>query len=198
MIDQTTVQGIETAIDHLAYEFQEAPGLLLTEDDLKCHLVAKIARLQELGVPAASADEGVLATAVHAEVPWFDNHNQLKLRPDITITDPSALSIQRAMQEGIPFPRKGAHFTGNSIVVELKFYRGRGGVGRMAISAIRKDMEKITLLIDRGQKLSPGTFFYGFVVVFSRYSSVSREVRRLAAQTHKNVKVIVRSAGLDP
>lgn len=196
MIDQATVEGIEAAIHELASEFHQTPGLLLTEADMKCYLMAKFARIGNLGIPAASADEGVRATAVHAEVPWFDEQDQLRLRPDITITDPGALSIRRAMQEGIPLPRKGFHFTGNSVVVELKFYRGRDGVRPRAVPVIRQDIETIERLVERGRHLSPGTFLYGIVAVFAKYSGVCREVMELADGTYKNVRVIVRSADL--
>jgi hypothetical protein len=197
MIDQGTVQQIEAAIEELACEFQRAPGLLLTEDDLKCHLMAKFARIGSLGVPVESADKGVLATAVHAEVTWFDDQDQLRLRPDITITDPSALSIQRPMQQGIPLPRKGFHFTGHSVVVELKLYRSRYGIQPTALAAISKDIEKIERLVKRRRRLSPGFFLHGIVVVFGKYSGVCQEVSELAECRHDHVKVIVRSAGLN-
>jgi hypothetical protein len=197
MIDQTTVQQIEVAIDDLACEFQRTPGLLLTEADLKCHLMAKFARIGDLGVPVESADMGVHATAVHAEVPWFDDQDQLMLRPDITITDPKALSVQRAMQQGIQLPRKGFHFTGSSVLVELKLYRGRDGIRSTALGIIRKDIEKLQTLVERGRRLSPGTFLHGIVVVVGKYSGVCLEVSELAAHRLENVKVIVRSAELN-
>jgi len=197
MIDEATVHQLETAIEELACEFQQTPGLLLTEDDLKCHLMAKFARIGSLGVPVESADVGVRATAVHAEVPWFDDQDQLRVRPDITITDPSALSIQRAMQQGIPLPRKGFHFTGPSVVVELKLYRDRKGIRPTAHAPICKDIKKLERLLARGRCLSPGTFLYGIMVVFGRYAGVCREVSELAACRRDNVKIIVRSAGLN-
>lgn len=69
MIDQATVEAIAAAIDELAAEFRQTPGLLLTEADVKCHLIAKFARIGNLGVPVESTDKGVRATAVHGEVP---------------------------------------------------------------------------------------------------------------------------------
>ena len=129
--------------------------------DLKYHVMAKLGRIGNLGTPLPSADAGVLATAVHAEVPWFDENDQLMLRPDITVTDPGELSIQRAMQCGIPLPRKGCHFIGNSVVLELKFYKGRDGVRPRALPAIQSDIDKIERLTARGSRLSPETFLHG-------------------------------------
>jgi hypothetical protein len=197
MIDLGTVDKLEVAIEDLVREWRHTPGLLLTEDDLKCHLMARFAGIGDLGVPVESADVGVRATAVHAEVPWFDDQDQLRLRPDITITDPSALSTQRAMQKGLPLLRKGFHFTGPSVVVELKLYRGRDGIRPTALGVIRRDVEKIERLVERARRLSPGTFLYGIVVVFGKYSGTCSEVNQFAAQTRDNVKVMVRSAELN-
>lgn len=197
MIDLGTVDKLQVAIEDLAREWRHAPGLLLTGDDFKCHLMAKFADIGDLGVPVESADDGVRATAVHAEVPWFDDQDQLRLRPDITITDPSALNIQRAMQQGIPLPRKGFQFSGPSVIVELKLYRGRDGIRPTALRGIRRDVEKIEQLVERARRLSPGTFLYGIVVVFGKYSGTCPEVNKFAAQTRDNVKVIVRSAELN-
>jgi hypothetical protein len=158
--------------------------------------MAKFARIGNLGVPVDSADAGVRATAIHAEVSWFDEQNQLRLRPDITITDPRALSIQRAMQQGIPFPRKGFHFNGSSVVVELKLYRGRGGIRPTAVAVVRRDIEKIERLVARGRNLSPPTFLHGIVVVFGKYSGICSELTQLAAEPRDNVSVIVRSAAV--
>ena len=197
MIDLGTVDKLKVAIEDLAREWRDAPGLLLTEDDLKCHLMAKFAGIEDLGVAVESADVGVYATAVHAEIPWFDDQDQLRLRPDITITDPSKLSIRRSMQQGILLPRKGFQFTGPSVIVELKFYRGCYGIRPTALEVIRRDVEKIELLVERARHQSPETFLYGIVVVFGKYSGTCSEVNQFAAQTRDNVKVIVRSADLN-
>lgn len=197
MIDLGTVDKLVAAIEDLACEWRHTPGLLLTEDDLKCHLMAKFAGIGDLGVPVESADPGVRATAVHAEVPWFDDQDQLRLRPDITITDPSALSIVRPMQQGILFPRKRFHFIGHSVIVELKLYRGRDGIRPTALGVIRRDVEKIEQLVERARHQSPGTFLYGIVVVFGKYSGTCSEVNQFAAQMRDKVKVIVRSAELN-
>lgn len=197
MIDEATVAEIERAIEELAQDFRETPGLLLTEDDLKCQLTAKFYRIGHLGVPVASFDPDIRATAIHTEVPWFDEYGKLRLRPDITITDPKELSIQQPIQQGPRLPRKGCHFIGPSIVVELKFYRGRQGIRSSAVVAIRKDVEKIERLVARGQRLSPAIFLHGIVVVFSRYSGKCEALFHLAEESRPKVTVIVRSADVN-
>lgn len=199
MIDEWTVHAIEQVIEELAYEFRQPPGMLLTEDDLKWQLAAKFSRIDNLENPIQSADPEFKATAVHTEIPWFDESSRLKLKPDITITDPSKLSIRHAMQDGIPFPRKGFHFVGNSIVLELKFYRAHNSPRSTSLPVIHKDIEKIKRLVTKSYELSPETFIFGFVVVFVKFAYVCPELDELVSQTNADdsrVHMVVRSAGL--
>ena len=193
-IDMQTIQIIEEAINNLADEFRCVPGMLLNEDDLKYHLMVKLNDINNFRCPSPSADENVLATSIHAEVPWFDENNELRLRPDITITDPKSLSIIRPMQKGITFPKKGVHFVGNSVILELKFYKGRKGVSQSSLTAIKTDIDKIKRLVERNREVNPGAFLYGIVVVFSRYEHRRPEIEELVSQTNGCVRLIVRSA----
>ncbi len=184
MVDGRTALEVERAIACLADEYARVPGLILTEDDLKCQLFRRLAHLHGLDSAVTSADEGILASPIHTEVPWFDETNSLRLRPDITITDPRRLSVQRALQDGLPLPRKGFHFVGDSIIIELKFYRGQGGIVPRHLQSIRRDVEKLRRLIQRSRSLSPTTYMFGIVAVFAKSSrrcaaldDLAREVR---------------------
>src|SRR5437870_5397714 len=119
MINCQVLSRIQRAIDDLAEEYRRTPGLVLTEDDLKCQLFHRLIKLPELQGSYESADPGTFASMVHTEVAWFDETGKLRLRPDITITEPRLLSIHRTMQQGLRFPYKGFHFTGNSILLEI-------------------------------------------------------------------------------
>ncbi|NOT61473.1 MAG: hypothetical protein HOP19_14745 [Acidobacteria bacterium] len=193
-INMQTIQIIEEAINNLAVEFQRVPGMLLNEDDLKYHLMVKLNDIENFRCPSPSADENVLATSIHAEVPWFDENNALRLRPDITITDPKSLSIIRPMQTGITFPKKGVHFVGNSVILELKFYKNRKGISQSSLDTIKTDIGKIKRLVERNREVNPGAFLYGIVVVFSRYKHGCSEIEELVSQTNGCVRLIVRSA----
>jgi hypothetical protein len=107
MIGPHLISLIETAILDLAREYLGVPGLILTEDDLKCQLFHRILQLPGMDQTYQTADPGVLGSRVHAEVPWFDEEDRLRLRPDIVITDPAYLSVRHAMQSGVPLPSKG-------------------------------------------------------------------------------------------
>lgn len=176
-------------IRELASQFKDVPGLLLNEDDLKCQLVARLATIDTLRNPVESADPGYFASAVHSEVPWFDEDGHLTMRPDITITDPRKLSILHAMDDGFelgspsPLPRKAVHFVGDSILLELKFYRGKNGVPTRSADSIRSDMKKMSDLIARGRSVD-GIFLHGIMVVFSRYDRWSDAVRSIPTTEH--------------
>lgn len=197
MIDSETVRTVCSAIDDIAGEFRMSPGMLLTEDDLNCHLMAKLLR-SDLGEPMQSADPNVMATAIHAEVPWFDEWNQLRLRPDITITDPRFLSIRHGMQDRPRLPHKGFHFIGDTVVVEFKFYRSHSGITARAVQAIRKDVTKIKTLRNRMLAQKPPKFFFGIVAVFAKYSQVCSEMDRFAETTNASgqLRLLVHTSGL--
>ena len=199
MIGPHLIPKIERAINDLASEYMRVPGLILTEDDLKCQLFHRLSHIPELEGSSETVDSGTLASLVHAEVPWFDENSQLKLRPDITITDPRDLSIHHAMQRRLSLPTKRFHFIGDSILFELKFYRGKGGITSRSITKVRNDVEKIRRLRRRSQVLRPGIFIYGFVVVFTKYLPQSDLLNQLVNETNKDhgIKLLVRSSGLD-
>lgn len=83
-IDEHLIPRIENEIRDLANDCKRIPGLVLTEDDLKCQLFRRLLRL-----PGADqiyqSEDGLWASPVHTEVPWFDENDKLTLRPDITI-----------------------------------------------------------------------------------------------------------------
>jgi hypothetical protein len=93
---------IHAGIRQLANDYRNAPGTILTEDDLKCLLVSRLLEIPELRRPKPTAD--LRGTMVHTEVSWFDENGKLGIKPDITILDPRGLSIFRALRERYPLP----------------------------------------------------------------------------------------------
>lgn len=89
---------IERIIDKLERAFRSTPGLILTEDDLKCLLFRELFALQELRAPVPTQDEHIMGTYVHSELTWYGESingrpPKLEIKPDITILDPEHLSI---------------------------------------------------------------------------------------------------------
>ena len=83
----------EQAISDLGLEYLAAPGLILTEDDLKCLLYKKLTCMPEFSEPVPTQDRHIRGTPVHAEVSWYGEKRMLCIKPDITIVEPENVSI---------------------------------------------------------------------------------------------------------
>jgi hypothetical protein len=199
MINEHTLNEVERVILDLASHVYRVAGLVLTEDDLKCHLFHRLLGLPNMSRDCVSADPNTLANPVHVEVPWFDEDRHLRLRPDVTLTDPAQLSVHRSLLKGFPLPRKGFHFVGDSIAIELKFYRGKTGITRQCVAGIRRDLEKLRRLVRRSHQLSPDTYMEGIVAVFSKYARRCPELAELAGQVRagEHIRLIIPDGGLE-
>lgn len=179
-IDEDLIGRIENEISSLADTCKEVPGLVLTEDDLKCRLFQRLLRLLSVNQLYQSEDDG-WASPLHAEVPWFDEDYRLTLRPDITVTDPSRLQINKP-PKGHPGSKYFA-FSADSIVIELKYYRDRRGILPNRVAVIRKDVDKIQRLIDIAHKRGSPKI-YGVVAVLSRYPDRCDALTKLEDEVH--------------
>jgi hypothetical protein len=189
-IDEHLILRIENEIRDLASECKRIPGLVLTEDDLKCQLFRRLLRL--LGPDQSyQSEDGLWASPVHAEVPWFDEKNKLTLRPDITITDPSRLQVL-APPKGHPTAKYFA-FSGNSVLIELKYYRSKRGISSRSAATIQKDVEKIQRLIAIAHKRGAPKNIYGVVAVLRRYPRRCAELKKLEDRVaaHEAIKLII-------
>src|SRR5215471_14368172 len=84
---------IERVIDLVGQRYRNAPGTILTEEDLRCELVHALRRLPGLRRYLPTQDRHIRATSVHAQLSWFGNDRRLSIVPDITIVEPAHLSI---------------------------------------------------------------------------------------------------------
>lgn len=196
VIGPDLVPRIDQVIQELLEHYRRVPGLILTEDDLKCQLFHLLLRLPELADETETADEGVFGSKVHTEVSWFDENNRLSLKPDLTITDPRLLSIYRPMQREVRLPTKGFHFRGDAIIFELKFFRARGGIAPRCLPSVRRDIAKLSRLIDRAGQVAPDAYLFGFVVVFAKFEGLCDEITQLANEVNNGdrLRMIVGSA----
>ena len=136
---------IAGVIEQLASEYRAAPASILTESDLKCLLVSRLISLDSLRGEKPTRDAGILGTMVHSEVSWFDENDRLWLTPDITILEPSKLSIFHGVGK-VRLPRKSFSFNGPAIILELKLVRSTSGVIARSVASIRRDLDKIARL----------------------------------------------------
>ncbi len=159
----TLVNEIDIVLDEIEAQYQRVPGLILTEDDLKCVLYKKLTDLPALIAPSVTDDGIALASTVHAEVSWYDENGRLTLRPDITIIEPENLNIT-GYHRRFPIQRnnpnllpdydysskvsKDFEFGGNAIIFELKFIRGVFGTHPGMVKKIKADYDKIMRLLE--------------------------------------------------
>lgn len=180
---------IENEIRNLADSCKETPGLVLTEDDFKCQLTRRLLRLPGADQSYLSEDS-CWASPLHSEVPWFDEHDKLTLRPDITITDPSRLKVHQPPEGHLG--SKYFAFSGDSKVIELKYYRSKSGILPRSVESIRKDVVKIQRLIAIAHKRGSPKI-YGVVAVLRSYPGRCDELEKLddKVAAHLTIKLIV-------
>ena len=178
-------QQIEQKIEQLASEYRNAPATILTEDDLQCLLVDRLLDVPELSLVKPTRDADVRGTMVHTEVSWFDENGRLRIKPDITILEPSNLSIFHG-SDGCSLPRKGFTFDGRAVIFELKLIRGRSGVTKRSVAAIRRDLDKITRLLTKLENEGVANHVFCYFVVFSKVDRHSPELDGLASRCGAN------------
>ena len=191
---RTQIVGL---INQLASEYRRAPASILTESDFQCLLVSRLMGLDDLRGERPTRDANILGTMVHSEVSWYDEEGRLSLKPDITILEPSNLSIFHGLDKSL-LPPKGYHFNGRAIIFELKLVRERSGVTAKSIPPIRRDLEKITRLLRKVAEEGTRLDLYAYFVLFSKVDRLPQEWDDLIAEYRRNdrLTIIYRSAGV--
>jgi hypothetical protein len=177
----TLTPQIERVINLLKREYSQAPASILTEDDLKCLLHAKLSRLVAFRRRVPTMDGRIFGSAVHAELSWYDENRRLRIRPDITITEPECLRILHGyggpvldpfnsqfggFRRTAPLPSKQYEFGGNAITFELKF--AREGITDAMMELIRKDFAKMKRLFGILDRRGQGDSVFSYLVIFNK------------------------------
>lgn len=181
MVNRNLVNRIIAAIRHLENEYQNSQGLILSEDDLKCLIFKKICAL----IPTnnlSTADRDVTGSALHTEIPFYDETGRLRLKPDITIFNPRGMSIKHGLSIRIKnnklaygkLPSKGFEFGGKAIVIEIKFCKTSKGITVKDAEKIRGDIDKINNLMQRHNRPQADNEILGIIVVFNKTNLVDR------------------------
>jgi len=176
MIDQALVDQIASEIRSLETQYQLSQGLILTEDDLKCHLFSRISTLVNLS--QHTVDPSVLGSPIHSEVKFFDEHGKLTLIPDLTIIRPENLSIFHSVEFSVkaggivqyePYSTKSFEIGGDAIIIELKFCRSKSGLSNKNIQSYQSDIDKISRLQSIVNNRSQGRDrLHGIFAVFNK------------------------------
>lgn len=188
MVNGNLVNRIIAAIRHLENEYRNSQGLILSEDDLKCLIFKKIcALIPTNNLPTADSD--VTGSALHTEIPFYDERGRLRLKPDITIFDPSGMSIKHGVSIRIKnnklaygkLPSKGFEFGGKAIVIEIKFFKTSKGITARDTQRIRGDINKINGLMQRHNRPQADNEILGIMVVFNKTNLFDRSFALLRA-----------------
>jgi len=178
---------LDQVIDEIGLDYHAAPGLILTEDDLKCLLYKKLTAMPGLSEPVLTQDRYIRGTPVHAEVSWYGETRTLCIKPDITIIEPEHLSIlhgyvpnygahmkgphrpppERARRPTPPLPSKQFEFGGKAVIFELKF--ARKGMTDAMFRLIRMDFQKMMRLFEILDRRWEGDSVFGYMVIFNKY-----------------------------
>lgn len=187
ILNDNFISDTEKLIRSVEQEYQGNKGLILTESDLVsliyCRLRSYLFPLNRhnnsgLQWRMRTQDRHIYASPVHLEVPWYDNSDKLTIRPDITILEPSELSILHRYHDGFKLtrntnlsglPSKQFEFGGKAILMELKFIRNKTGITRRTINQFKADYEKIKRLRERhGFSDNEIGTFYSFFIIFNK------------------------------
>ncbi len=185
---------IEHIIKRIEEDYRKTKGLILTEDDLKCLIYSKLKgcfqatehRLLRHTLSSNTGsglrwrmntlDEGIYASPVHTEVAWYDDHDKLTIKPDITILEPNYLSILHGIGDSRRLPSKQFQFAGEAIVLELKFIRNKSGITVKTLeNSIKKDFNKIERLNSRLVEQQMPDSMFCYFVVFNKTNIVCDE-----------------------
>lgn len=187
------VEKIVEAISNLGCEYRQNQGLILSESDLKCLIYKNIFDLLPQKLP--TTDNNITGSPLHTEIPFYDEDDKLRLRPDITILDPRLLSIKHGIGVRIKngkltydkLPSKGFQFGGNAIVIEIKFYKSKSGIQHRNLKTIKKDVKKIFRLRRRCNRHSVGNKIVGIIVIFNKGNKSHKSFHRFLRQYSRKV-----------
>lgn len=173
---------IEKKIDEIGEFYNENKAVILTETDLQCILYQKLLEIESLRkIKKTNNDEDFRTHSVHTEISWFDDKGRLTMKPDISLIDPSNITIENGRQS-IKMPTKGFYFIEGGIIFELKFNRNRSCT--KFLNEIKKDFEKFKKL----KQLNDEIFCY--FVVFNKRDNKNKDfeeflIRNASSSTHK-------------
>jgi hypothetical protein len=189
------IPEIERKVNELASDYSNTTGLILTEDDLKFHLVRKLYEIEGLATPGETIDPGIFATPIHTELSWYGPTGQLGIKPDISIIEPQYLSILHNLDADEDMPSKQCHFAGHSIIFELKFVKIRSGITHGKLAEIVEDIEQVKGIIENLNEPYRDDVF-GFIVVFNKTGRAVPEFHQLLEnyRTEEKYKILYHTA----
>jgi hypothetical protein len=197
-IPNTDVQELERVVESLGSKFSNEQALILSEDDLKCHLFNQMYnKYYSSSYPTIEYE--IKGCPIHTEIPFYDCEGKLTHIPDITILNPDSLSIKnRLIGHGLPskklrLPSKEHEFGGDAVIFELKFCKNKTGISKSNIALYEKDIEKIKKIQAVNQDRNK---IFGFFVIFNKTDKYNRhfEIFLHSEDNNNQLKIIYATA----
>ncbi len=187
---------IKQVVMDLEIEFKENKGLILTEDDLKCHLFRKLYPL--FGESEVTLEPAIKASPLHSELYFFNGNGILSKKPDLAIIQPKNLSIYHSVElnfdsTGIRYKEmcgKEYSFCGTSIIFELKFCKSKNGITSRHIETYKKDIEKIQELQTIANTNQVGNKIIGIFIVFNKTNKKTMAFNELLQYEDETLRIL--------
>lgn len=167
LITENSLTEVRRTIRELTEYWKTNNASILTEFDLQALLFSRLINNPTFSGEHRTADNHITCTMVHGELSWYGPTDALEITPDITILEPSGLSITRNIfNEGLSIPNKQCAFMGQAILIEVKinkhnrYYLQNGG--------IEKDIRNLKFLIEKFQNAGAENKIHTFHVVLDR------------------------------
>ncbi len=162
-------QIVEKSILEIIEEFNSNPDVFLTEEDVRCHLVAKLLQNKQLSTLADTAD-GSKSIPIHTEVRWYGASGKLRYRSDIVLLKTNSLKTKRSFH----LPTKGYSFDEFYSIIEVKLRRIRPRSDKKYLTLIKEDFERLQALIED----TPGVNATFHLICFDKKSDLSPNLDR--------------------
>jgi hypothetical protein len=166
------------AILEVASDYKESPAIILNEDGMKCRIYAKL--MHSYGMRTQTRDNEIKGCSLHTEISYFNEDRKLRYRPDISLIDPSQLSIIDDTM--IDIGRKGFVFYSPAVAIELKFCHSKAGISEKNVRSYKRDITKLRKLIELSDEK-----LHGYLVVFNKQAKVCPSFEKLKGRHDTNI-----------
>lgn len=161
---------IEEKIKNILEDFKQYPDKYLTESNVRCALVNKLAEIPDIS-NLQDTEDNSKSIPIHTEVRWYGQSGRLKLRSDIVILDTKTLRVRNGF---FKLPSKGYAFNKPKAIIEIKLRRPNGKSKNAFIKEITKDLEKLKNIKDEVN----GDYFC-WLIILDKKEDINRDINEL-------------------
>lgn len=188
------------AINIVGERFNHSKGLIITESDMKCQIYSELRCLISESSETYNLD--ILGSPLHTEVAFYNpnDSNYADMPVDIALLDPSMFSIIKDPKFRLEYgkitnglPNKQYRTLGNTILIELKFNKNKGGITKSFTNSILRDIAKLETIIGHNSNC----VMKGVSVTFNKTDKFCREFEENVLNTSReNIDIIYKSSNI--